>query len=122
MVKKILPKIAIRIAISSFLSLAWCLANQGEVSPNAPLVFCGAVCLAGAWFSYLKADGLLKFGNYGKYLRRRRAEQAEFTQEPDVQPDGRESKEATPRLGVIANISAGLILIAASFLFPGIRF
>jgi hypothetical protein len=117
-IKALLPRVAARLAVSAALSALWCLLGGGGVSPNAPLAFCGAVCLAMTWFSYLKGDGFLKFGRYGKYLRSPRAEQADALLK-DRTPA--EEPPAPKPGGVWVNLCAGLLLIAASFLFPGVR-
>lgn len=87
------------------------------------MVFCGAVCLAGAWFSYLKLDGLVIFRKPLFSLRRFRAGETENridrmmgVRPREERPPGTAPKDSV-QLSILSNIISGVILIAVSFVF-----
>ena len=124
-ISSLLIKVAARLIISAGFSAIWVFTND-NVSPNAPLVFCGAICLTAAWFSYLKKDGIKFTPPFSlREMRARRMEKnAEFLLRRLDNGKERQKPETKPvkdtSAAIKANALAGVILIASSFLFSGI--
>ena len=121
----VLKKAAVRIVAAAVFTVAWRALSAGSVPYNAPVVFSGALCIAGAWLSYLRLDGFAarykKHASSARQAPKKTDESIKHMLDLSPEEERLLSEEPEPaenaKLGLYANLLAGTALIAVSFIF-----